>query len=505
MIAGAVLLAALAAAKPARAAAPAPAESYGASVIGIVASFQRWDEQRPWMKSNPGARRGSGVVVDGPAILTTAEIVADATLLQVEKFGRASHVEAHVIFEDRECNLALLGVDEPGFFDGLEPVKLAAASPTEGTLRTVRWSSQQLEAAASRVKRIEVSDSWFGALEHAFLLVQTDLNAGGWAEPVFSDGRLVGLTVSQQHDQRARVLPVEIISRFLERARHPETYRPFPVVGVKWQANEDRALAAWLGQTGPPAGVVVRQVPWGSSGCGVLEPLDILLSIDGLPVDPNGFVTHPRFGRLEFPEILVERHAIGDVVPVRVLRHGKTLDLKMTLRDYPAALDLIPVRRGDDPPPYAIEGGLIFRELDADFLRSFGKSWYANAPLALTTLFALKEEAQSPGHRRIIVLTGVLPSEYNVGYQNLSMLAVASVNGKPVDSIAGLVDAFKAPQDGLQTVDFTPNAGRHEIVLDAATFEEASRKILETYDVPQAVRLPAAPPPDPGPTCPGEY
>ena len=502
----AVLASLLAAAAPHGAAAPAAArDPYGASVVGLVVSYQEWDEQRPWLKRNPSARRGSGVIVPGPAILTTAEMVANATLVQVEKFGRPTHVEARVAFQDREANLALLVVDEAGFFDDLTPVALADATPTEGTLRTVRWSSQQIEAAASRVKRVQVMDSWFGDLQHAFLHVQTDLSGGGWAEPVFSDGRLVGLTISQENDQRARVLPVEVISRFLERTKSPNGYHAFPVFGVKWQANEDTALAAWLGQTGPPAGIVIRQVPWGSSGCGVLLPKDILLSVDGLPVDPNGFVTHPRFGRLDFAEILVERHVAGDVVPVRVLRGGKILDLSMTLRDYPAAVDMIPARRGDAPPPYAIAGGLIFRELDGDYLRSWGSEWFKHAPLSLTTMYSLFQSAQAPGRRRVIILSGVLPAAYNIGYQDLAEIQVESVNGEPVDSIGALVDALKHPRDGLQRIVFAPNGSRHEIVLDAATFDEESKAILETFDVPAAARLPDAPPPDPGPECPGGF
>lgn len=499
----ATLLAVAAVAAP-----PATAPSrdpYGASVVGVVVSYQGWDEQRPWVKKNPGLRRGSGVVVDGPAILTTAELVAGATLVQIEIFGRATHVEAKVAAVDPECDLALLAVATPGFFDDLRPVRLAPATPTEGTLRTVRWQSQQLEVSASRVKRIQVEESWYGVLEHAFLQVQTDLVSGGWGEPVFTDDHLVGLTVSQGNDQRARVIPVEVVSRFVSRARDPRGYRAFPVFGVKWQVNEDRALAAWLGQAGPPAGIVIRQVPWGSSGCGSLQPLDILLAVDGLPIDANGFVTHPSFGRVGFAQILIERHVAGESVPIRVLRKGAEISLPMTLRDYPLSVDLIPARRWNEPPPYAIVGGLVFRELDGEYLRSWGGDWFKDAPLRLTTMFSLRAEAQTPERRRIVILTGVLPSSFNIGYQDLEEIAVSSVNGRTVESMDDLVGALGVPVDGLDTIAFEPNAVRDEVVLDAATLDAATAEILKTYGISDAVRLPAARLRDPGPACPGMF
>src|SRR5882672_9704270 len=97
-------------------------DTFGPSVVTIVVSYQEWDDQRPWAKKNPGSRQGNAVVVAGGHLLTNAQMIADATFVQVEKFGRPAHVEARVAFVDFDCNLALLDVTEPGFFDDLRPV-----------------------------------------------------------------------------------------------------------------------------------------------------------------------------------------------------------------------------------------------------------------------------------------------------------------------------------------------------------------------------------------------
>lgn len=484
-------------------AAAARRDAYDLHVVALSVTYQGWNGDRPWVKRQPGSRSATAVVVEGPLLLTTAQIVEDAIFIQADKFGRSSRAHPRVFFVDREIGLALLTVDEPSFFSDLRAAPLAEHTPTEGTLRSVRWRNQQLESAASRVKRLLVETSNLGNVEHPFLTVETDLDAGGWAEPVFLDGRLVGITASQDA-QRGRVIPIEIVARFLERARQPESYRPFPVFGALWQLNTDPAVAAWLGQTGEPRGILIRQVPWGSSGCGVLKPWDILLSIDDRSIDAEGFYADPRFGQLRFPAIFVADRLPGDVVAIQVLRGGRVIDLTMTLRTYPVAQALIPYRDGPEPPPYLIAGGLVFRELTADYLRTWGDEWYSETPLRLTGLYDIARQTQTPERRRIVLLKMVLPSSYTIGYQGLEDLPLETVNGLAVDSIEKVVEALRHPVAGFHSIVLAPNGSRREIVLDAQGLDAATKEILEEYRIPAALRLSTSPLPEPGPLCPGD-
>jgi len=479
-------------------------EPYPRSVVAITVTYQGWDEDRPWARTRPAVRQASAVFVEGPWLLTTAQVVADATFIQADKFGRSSRAHPRVHFMDREADLALLAVDDPAFFEDLRPAPLAAHTPLEGTLRSVRWRDQQLESAASRVKRMLVEASSYGRLEHPFLWLQTDLDGGGWAEPVFLDGRLVGLTVSQ-NEQRARVIPVEMLARFLERARRPESYPAFPILGAMWQVNTDPSVTAWLGQRGNPRGILIRQIPWGSSGCGVLKPWDILLSIDGKAIDAEGFFTHPRYGQLRFPAIFVMDHVAGDVVPVQVLRQGQVTDLTLTLRAYPVETDLVPARGGPDPPPYLVAGGLVFIDLDVDYLRTWGRDWPSKAPLRLIGRYHLDQLAQTTGRRRIVLLKSVLPSGYAIGYEGLEDQPVETINGLPIDSIADVDDALRRPEGEFHTIVLSRDSVRREIVLDAAGLEAATAHILEDYRIPAAKRLPASPLPEPPVACPGDF
>jgi len=479
----------------------ADAAKYESSVVGLDVTYQLWDEDRPWAKRIPKHRKATAVLVEGSYLLTTAQMVDQATFIRLATFGRTRPVEPRVVRVAPDINLALLEIEDAATLETLTPAPVAAGTPTAGVLRTVRWSGQQLEASASRVIGFRVERSWGGRLDHAFLHMRTDMGSGGWGEPVFSDGELVGLTVSQKQ-QRSRAIPAEVLNAFLEQALAEGPMPGFPCMGISWQVNEDRALAAYLGQQGEPRGVLIREVPWGSSACGVLEPRDLLLELGGHAIDAEGYYRHRQLGRLKLSHLVVEGYRPGDAVAARVLRGGEEIDVSITLRPYPAALDLVPARR-DGPPPFVVAGGLVIRELDFPYLGTWGNDWDEAAPISLTTRYRMNRNGQSPERRRYVLVTQVLPVEYNVGYQAIRDAVIEEVNGRPIASIVDVVSALGEPRDGFHLIRLSPDSGREMVVLDAAGLDQATAEVMETYRVPEAVRLPPEPLPAGGGDCPG--
>ena len=102
---------------------------------------------------------------------------------------------------------------------------------------------RQLEVGNSRVSKVEVAANRYGNVEHHYLLLRTDLEGGGWAEPVFRKGKLIGLTAAQE-SLSARVLPAEIITAYLDRVAAPGGYRSFPFLEVVWQNNQVNGYGA---------------------------------------------------------------------------------------------------------------------------------------------------------------------------------------------------------------------------------------------------------------------
>ena len=234
-----------------------------AQVVSLRVTHQSFNEHRPWTKINPNTRIGSAVVLRDSLLLTESKLIRNAILIQVQKNGSATRVPARVVHADEDIDLALLTVDEPGFFDDLEVAQFATSAPGEGMVHSVRWQNQQYEISESQIAGINVRESPYGSITHAFLSLHTVLSNGGWAEPVFSNGKLVGLSVLQE-GQRATAIPVEILSAYVRGARSADSgtgsanepgfasFRPY------WQFGQDPSLAAYLGLSGKPRGVTDR-------------------------------------------------------------------------------------------------------------------------------------------------------------------------------------------------------------------------------------------------------
>jgi len=465
-----------------------------AQVVSLRVTHQSFNEHRPWTKGTPSTRIGSAVVLRDSLLLTESKLIRNAILIQVQKNGSATRVSARVVHSDEDIDLALLEVDEPGFFDDLEAAQFAKSAPGEGTVYSTRWQNQQYEISESQIAGINVRESPYGSITHAFLSLHTNLSNGGWAEPVFSDDKLIGLSVLQE-GQRATVIPVEILSAYVRGARSTTrgtgtandpgfaSFRPY------WQFGQDPALAAYLGLTGKPRGVVLRWIPWGSTGCDALEPWDLILSVDGHDLDAMGNFEHPHYGQLAFQHILVDGHRPGDRVRFQLLRNGEILDVDVELHRNPGANWLIPNHRDQTQPPYLVAGGLVLRELDGNYLRAWGNDWRTTAPPKLVQRYDRERESQTEERRRILILSQVLPDPHNLGYHQLANLALAEINGRSVYSVAEADEAFRHPVDGFHRLKFYRDDLRGEIVLDAADFAEATARVLENYDIPTPIRL----------------
>lgn len=454
-------------------------------MVTVRVTSQAWNEYRPWQKDQPRTRTFIGTVMTGNRILMLSDDLGGATLIQVQKYDRPPRVPARVVHCDYQTGMALITVDEPGFFDDLDAVEVAGNAEGEDYF-SASWKSGQLSLSACRYAQTRVFNSAMPYFNYAGIYFITDLKGGGWGEPVFSGGKLVGIADAQD-DNRARVIPAELIKAYLAATEMPE-YPGFAWLGVNYQENKGTAQAAYFGQTGPPAGVLVTGSFPGSSADGHLLPDDILLELDGHAIDPLGDYVHPRYGPLDLRLIVTEGHYAGDVIEAKVLRNREPLTVEIPLKNVPPSAALIPSDRLDTPPPYLVAGGLVFRELDVPYLQAWGKDWIEKIPAYLRILYRMKAEDATPERRRYLILADVFPDEYNLGYHDLSQTIVTRVNGTDVDSIAGMEEAFKKPLNGYHVIEFMPSYEMNKIILDAGTFEAATAAIMEKYQIPSRMR-----------------
>ena len=144
-------------------------------------------------------------------------------------------------------------------------------------------------------------------------------------------------------------------------------------------------------------------------------------------------------------------------------------------------------------------------DLARAYLRTWGKEWTQQAPIELLAPYYYERGAQTEARRRVVLVASVLPSPYNIDYQGLRDEIVENVNGLPISTVAGVIEALEFPQGDFHVIDLLPGSSRGRVVLDARTLGPATSAILEEYGVPTDRHLSPVPLPEGGGECGGEY
>lgn len=454
------------------------------SLVQVEVTYKVHDSFQPWNDPTRAIRK-HGIVIGQNEVLTTAQYLPTHTLVRLQKGGRGRWFDGRVKWWDAQSNLALLTTDAPGFWADLRPAALSTEASRGPEFDLVRWRDGNLETRRVEFGRYAVGEGVLGFAPHLNLEVSTDLNGLGWSEIVARSGRVIGMT-AYSTGRTCGVIPAALIRHVLEAYRKGE-YTGLGYFDFVWQPGRNPELLAELGLEGEPRGVVVQAPGAETEGDNSPRARDIILEIGGFAIDMEGDYLDPDFGHLQLENLPNRAHLAGQTIPIKVRRGAEelTLDYKIPRADF--ADELVPREVFGAPPAYVVAGGLVFQPLSEAFLRGWGDDWRKYAPFRLQYF----QYADAPdGRESLVVLSGVLPDDINLGYQDAGMLAVDKVNGRPVATLAELVEALKTPAEGgVHLFEFLGGRSLQRILLDAATLDAATARVVEHYGLPAATRL----------------
>jgi len=453
------------------------------ALLKVNVTQQSWNQRIPWQKSSPSSRRGLGVLLERNQILVTAQLIADATYIELEQADSGRRLPAKVKAVDYDANLALLEPTEAphDFFTGLKPMAVDANVRIGDELQA--WQLDRVgELIRSPVTINKILVSRYFLETSMFLVYEANgiirSEANSFTLPVIKGGKLAGLLLSyDSKNQTALVLPGPIIMHFLKDIADGN-YQGFPSLGIEYQQTLDEQFKEYLGMNPDQQGVYVSAVTKGGSAESVgVKVGDIILEVNGHAVDARGDYKDSQFGRLNVSHLVRGQSFVGDKIRIKVLRDGKTETLtgKLT-RKLPKDF-LVPPYHFDRGPNFLVHGGLIFLELSMPFLQSFGNDWENSAPLRLIFVAKHTDDYEKRGLRKVVILSGALPTRSTQGYERLGGLIVTRVNGKPVNDLADLDLAFKEPREGVDKIEFED--APKVIYVDAITAERDNMNLLD--------------------------
>ncbi len=458
-------------------------QSLHKSLVQVFTTSNPPDQFAPWRRTGPDSSSGSGVIISDRRVLTAAHAVADQVMVEVRRVGSGESYTAEVAHVCHPCDLALLTVPDSAFFEDSEALEIGELPALQQAVEIHGFpvGGSGLAITSGIVSRIAV-DYYAHSLTR-LLLVQVDaaVNSGNSGGPALSDGKVVGIAMQSLEDAEnvGYIVPAPIIQHFLDDVEDG-LFDGFPELEFWAQELQNPAHRAQLGLERVEGGILVTAVS--TSGCahGILEPGDVVLAIDGTAIDSGGSIAFGTGVRVD-ATALEQRAQVGEELEVTFLREGMKQNRKIRMK---SPNPLVPVGDYDRGLSYRIHAGLVFQPLTLRYLDTFEDPpsqlmVYYHNPVAGGHRLLVPDRG-IPGRRQVVVLSRVLTTELNRGYQKMEDQVVLSVDGTTVRDLRHLSELF----DGASGESMTIMAeGGNVIVLDRAAVTAANGEILARYEV----------------------
>lgn len=450
------------------------------AIVKVYSVYNTPDFYNPWNMQGPRASTGSGAVIDGNRILTNAHVVSDVTFLQVRRYGETERFRARVAAVSHQSDLALIVVDDPAFFEGIEPLPIGGLPETHSEVSVYGFpmGGDTLSITKGVVSRIEHQPYVHSSLGLLAGQIDAAINPGNSGGPVIVDGELVGVIMQgiPAAQNLGYMVPTPIVRHFLDGIEGDE-YLGFPSIGFLWQRMENPDLRASLGMAPGQTGVLVTRSFPGSPAEAHLESGDVILALDDYRVANDGTVEFRSRERTNMAYV-VQKYQIGETMTATVLRDGQELLLPITL-DRPAVANwLVPQEQYETQPTYYIYAGLVFTPLSKNLLQVWGGDWRTAAPTELISIY--RDNVPEEDGDQVLLLLRVLPDDVNRGYDAMAPWIVTEVNGERVRTMQQLVAAVES---GDEPFVIFGDANGQRIALDRSQALASHEQILATYRI----------------------
>lgn len=455
------------------------------SVVKIYSVYNSYNFHEPWQLNGQEARQGSGAVISGHRILTNAHVVSDATFIEVRRSGQARRFTAKVDTVAHDCDLAILKVDDPSFFNGSQPLSIGDLPQLENEVTVYGFpqGGDKLSITKGVVSRVE-----HVGYEHsgAYLLacqIDAPINAGNSGGPVILNGQIVGVAFqglnSAEYENIGYMVPPPVIKRFMIDIEDG-AYEGVPDIGLSMQKMENPDIQEYYHLSDNLTGVLVTRVSPGSPVEGRIRIGDVIVGAEGMDIANDGTIEF-RHGERTYFGYVFQQKQLGATVLLEILRDGRLKSIKAKLTKSIDFDRLVPNEIYDVAPSYFMVGGLVFERLVLNYLKEYGAGdqWVMNAPTELMHLCL--NGKKSWDRMEVVVLVKALADESNKGYHAFIDAVVDKVNGRPVSRLVDVVRAFDNPKPRYCIVE---DSQGHKIVLDMRHIKRDTERIMRRYKVP---------------------
>jgi S1-C subfamily serine protease len=454
-------------------------ETIRSSVVRIFTVSQTPDYSTPWDPGKSESGMGSGFIISKRRILTNAHVVSNARFIAIEKEGDARRYEARVKFIAHDCDLAMLEVMDPDFYEGTSHLTIGGVPKLDSVVTVLGYpiGGDRLSVTRGVVSRIDYQVySHSGVDSHLAIQIDAAINPGNSGGPVIQNGAVVGVAFQGFSGMVAQnvgyMIPIPVLNRFLKDVADGR-YDCYVDLGIQFFPLINATYRKALGLDPGDFGVMVSEVMQAGAAYGQVEVGDVLLAIDGRPIFSDGRVAMDN-DRLLLNEV-VERKFKGDRVKMELLRKSRKKTVSFALKmPWPY---LTQARQYDVRPRFVLFGGIVFQPLSSSFYATL-----VGTPVTLRYYYTQFIDAELYlQHPEVVVISKVLPDPINTYQDRFINTIVDTINDIKIKTLEDVAAAFDRPEDFyvIRVV-----GDPQPLVLEAEAVSKTRRRILERYKVP---------------------
>ena len=451
------------------------------AIVKIYAVYSYPDYFSPWKIVGPESGGGSGCIIKGNRILTNAHVVADASFIQVRRYGDAQRYNARVLNVSHDADLALLTVDDKDFFKGVTPLEFGGLPDTQQEVLVYGFplGGDSLSITKGVISRIEHqryvhSSSYFLAGQ-----IDAAINSGNSGGPVIEGDKIVGVVMQNYNpgvsENIGYMVPMPVIRHFFKDIKDGK-YEGFPEIGLLTQRMESPDMKRKYNMPEDMTGVLINKVLLGSPAEDKMEEGDVLLSVDGHNIADDGTVEFRDEERTNYA-YCVDAHQLGEKITFNILREGKVKKLSFVLKSTQDKFWLVAREQYDRSPTYFIYGGIVFTPLTKNLIREWGPNWIEEAPIEFLVELS---DWPSEEKKEVVVALKVLAADMNKGYHNFRNAIITEVNGEKFKDFREFFDiVMNAPGPFIEFKEKRD----YDIVIDCQKAKDQNQAILDIYRI----------------------
>jgi S1-C subfamily serine protease len=459
-------------------------------VVAVFATTKVSSYFKPWKSPNFQSIRGSGFFFEDTRnfpgmkglILTNAHVAAMAETVDISNGREKKRYGADPLGICNFADFAVLRLrseelEEYESRNGrIVPLQLGDSDRLRVGDKVLGWGyplggERISKSEQGEINRIEVRR--YAYSNENWLMVQASLqqNPGNSGGPILKDEKVVGIAFQgvAASDRINYFIPINLVKHLLPLLDKQQLI-------PRWQffvQEMSRRLKDYYNLGPAQEGILLNSlIPGGGPEQFGLRANDILLEIDGHPIDSFGDIWfRPIEQRIYFQEV-INRKKVGDPLTIKVLRDANLLEISGETK--PGRPVLVPKIFSN--ADFLIYGGIGFVELSSNAIATLGKAGTTLREQYLTGL------PKRP-YEKIVIIAEIFPEYELVDTGPFVMERAEMLNDIEILNIKDLNDMLESLKAQGKKKALIHIGKNRQLPLDLHGAEELDKKIQQNYGI----------------------